>query len=87
MSHFGAATGRLNLDKDLIADIRIQENIGHTPKWVDVVNVHSYGWNRTTQHYFPTTAGMAVNTKEHRNNAKYDQSMGNVYPFAIDNVG
>lgn len=87
VSGFSTATGRNTFDKVLVADIRIQENIGHTPKWVDVVNVHNYGWSSTKQKYLPTTAGMAVKTKEHSKNAKCDQRMASVYPFAIDTCG
>lgn len=42
---FGIATGRNKQDEVLRADLRIQEHLGHTPKWLDVVNVHNYGWS------------------------------------------
>lgn len=64
VSYFSAATGRHTLDNAVVTDIRLQENIGHTPKWVDAAIAHNNGWSSTTHTYLPTTAGVAVKTKE-----------------------
>lgn len=87
MAEFDTARGRDIFDKVLIADIRVQENRGHIPKWLGVVNVHNCGLSRTAQHYRPTTAGIAVQTKENRMFAKHHPRIGSFGPFAIVTSG
>lgn len=87
VADFCAATGTNKLDKVPIADIRVQEDIGHTPKWVDVVNVHNYGWSSRKQNYMPTTVGTAALMKQNSNIAKYYRCIGSFFLFAIDIFG